>query len=309
VTSESTQGISGTRVLVTGVTSEVAKPVAIALAKENTVFGGARFRDAAAREPLESNGVQPVRLDLVRADFDDLPDDIDYVVHFAVVKSGKWSVDLDGNVSGLAYLMERYQNARAFMHCSTTAVYQPNDHVEFSEDSPLGDSHRNYFLPTYSISKIAAEATARHGARRYNLPTTIARLNVPYGDGGGWPLFHLAMMEAGQEIGVHADAPSVFQPIHSDDIVATVPKLLGVAGVPATTVNWGGDEKVSIEEWTAYLGELTGLSPKLVTSEQSLQSVELNLDRMHELIGHPTVTWRDGFRRMVEAMRPDLLKS
>jgi UDP-glucuronate 4-epimerase len=309
VTSEASQGISGARVLVTGVTSEVAKPVAIALAKDNKVFGGARFRDAAAREPLESGGVGTVRLDLVRADFDDLPDDIDYVVHFAVVKSGKWSVDLDGNVSGLAYLMERYQNARAFMHCSTTAVYQPDDHVEFSEDSPLGDSHRNYFLPTYSISKIAAEATARHGARRYNLPTTIARLNVPYGDGGGWPAFHLAMMEAGQEIGVHPDAPSVFQPIHSDDIVATVPKLLGVAGVPATTVNWGGEEKVSIEEWTAYLGELTGLSPKLVTSEQSLQSVELNLDRMHELIGHPTVTWRDGFRRMVEAMRPDLLKS
>jgi UDP-glucuronate 4-epimerase len=205
-------------------------------------------------------------------------------------------------------LMERYQNARAFMHCSTTAVYQPDGHVEFSEDSPLGDSHRNYFLPTYSISKIAAEAIARHGARRYNLPTTIARLNVPYGDGGGWPAFHLAMMEAGQEIGVHPDAPSVFQPIHSDDIVATVPKLLDIAGVPATTVNWGGDEKVSIEDWTAYLGELTGLSAKLVPSEQSLQSVELNLDRMHELVGHATVKWHDGFRRMVAAVRPDLLK-
>jgi UDP-glucuronate 4-epimerase len=306
VTSQTTD-ITGARILVTGVTSEVAKPVAIALAKENEVFGAARFRDAAAREPLESGGVQTVRLDLVRADLDDLPATVDYVVHFAVVKSGKWAIDLDGNVSGLAYLMERYQDARAFMHCSTTAVYQPDDHVEFSEDSPLGDSHRNYYLPTYSISKIAAEATARHGARRYNLPTTIARLNVPYGDGGGWPAFHLAMMEAGQEIGVHPDAPSVFQPIHSDDIVATVPKLLAVAGVPATTVNWGGEEKVSIEEWTAYLGELTGLSPKLVSTEMSLQSVELNLDRMHELVGHTTVTWRDGFRRMVEALRPDLL--
>ncbi|HEX3822875.1 MAG TPA: NAD(P)-dependent oxidoreductase [Mycobacteriales bacterium] len=300
--------MTGSRILVTGVTSEVAKPVALSLAKDNQVFGAARFRDVAAREPLESGGVKTVRLDLVRAELDDLPDVVDYVVHFAVVKSGKWSVDLDGNVSGLALLMERYQNATAFMHCSTTAVYQPDGHVEFSEGSPLGDSHRNYFLPTYSISKIAAEATARHGARRYNLPTTIARLNVPYGDGGGWPAFHLAMMAAGQEIGVHPDAPSVFQPIHSDDIVATVPKLLGVAAVPATTVNWGGEEKVSIEDWTAYLGELTGLSPKLVDSEQSLQSVELNLDRMHELIGQAEVNWHDGFRRMVSALRPDLLK-
>jgi UDP-glucuronate 4-epimerase len=301
--------ISGARILVTGVTSEVAKPVALALAKDNEVFGAARFRVPAAREPLHAGGVTTVRLDLVRADLEDLPEQVDYVVHFAVVKSGKWSVDLDGNVSGLAYLMERYQDARAFMHCSTTAVYQPDGHVEFTEDSPLGDSHRNYFLPTYSISKIAAEATARHGARRFNLPTTIARLNVPYGDGGGWPMFHLAQMEAGQEIGVHPDAPSVFQPIHSDDIVATVPRLLDIAGVPATTVNWGGEEKVSIEEWTAYLGELTGLPATLVPTEMSLASVSLNLDRMHELVGRSTVTWRDGFRRMVEALRPDLLTS
>jgi UDP-glucuronate 4-epimerase len=300
--------ISGARVLVTGVTSEVAKPVALALAKDNDVFGAARWRDAAARAPFEAGGVTTVKLDLVKADLSDLPETVDYVVHFAVVKSGKWSIDLDGNVSGLAMIMERYQNSRAFMHCSTTAVYQPDDHVEFTEDSPLGDSHRDYFLPTYSISKIAAEATARHGARRYNLPTTIARLNVPYGDGGGWPAFHLAMMEAGQEIGVHPNAPSVYQPIHSDDIVATVPKLLAAAGTPATTVNWGGEEKVSIEEWTAYLGELTGLAPTLVNTLQALQSVELNLDRMHELIGHPTVTWKDGFRRMVAALRPDLLK-
>jgi nucleoside-diphosphate-sugar epimerase len=302
--------ITDARILVTGITSEVARPVAESLvAAGNEVIGAARFRDPAAREPLHAAGLLTARLDLVRGDLSDLPDGVDYVLHFAVVKSGKWAVDLDGNVSGLALLMEKYADARAFLHCSTTAVYQPDDHVEFSEDSPLGDSHRNYYLPTYSISKIAAEATARHGARRWDLPTTIARLNVPYGDGGGWPFFHLAMMEAGQEIPVHPDAPSVFQPIHSDDIVATVPKLLEVAGVPATTVNWGGDEQVSIEEWCDYLGSLTGLTPKLITSEQSLASVKLDLTRMHELVGHSSVPWREGFRRMVAAQRPDLLVS
>ena len=302
--------LAGARILVTGVTSEVvARPVAFALAKENEVFGGARWRDDSTRSLFESNGVKPVRFDLVKADLDDLPDNIDYVCHFAVVKSNKWSVDLDGNVGGLASLMERYQNAKAFFHCSTTAVYQPDGHTEFSEDSPLGDNHRKYFMETYSISKIAAEAVARHGARRYNLPTTIARLNVPYGDSGGWPMFHLAMMEAGHEVAVNQDAPSVFQPLHSDDIVATVPRLLEIADVPATIVNWGGDEKVSVEDWTSYLSELTGIPAKLTVSENTLQSVELNLDRMHELVGHSTVHWKDGMRRMVVALRPDLLKS
>jgi UDP-glucuronate 4-epimerase len=301
--------ISGAKILVTGVTSEVAKPVALALAKDNEVFGAARWKNPASREPFEAGGVQPVFLDLVKGDLSGLPEKVDYVAHFAVMKSGKWSVDLDGNVSGLLYLMERYADAKAFLHCSTSAVYEPHPHDEAHEDSPLGDNHRAYYLETYSISKIAAEAAARHGARRYNLPTTIARLNVPYGDGGGWPMFHLALMEAGQEVAVHEVRPNVFQPIHSDDIVAMVPKLLDIAGVPPTTVNWAGDEQVSVEEWTDYLGELTGLTPKLAVDEHSLASGRVNLDRMHELVGHTTVSWRDGMRRMVEAMRPDLIKT
>ena len=296
------------RYLVTGITSEVARPVAEALAKEHEVIGAARFRDDAAREPLHAAGVKTARVDLVRGDLSDLPEEVDYVLHFAVVKSQKWGVDLDGNVGGLALLMERYAGARAFLHCSTTAVYQPDGHTAFAEDAPLGDSHRNYYLPTYSIAKIAAEAVARHGARRWNLPTTIARLNVPYGDGGGWPMFHLALMESGQPVAVHPDAPSEFHPIHSDDIVAMVPRLLEIASVPATTVNWGGDERVSVEEWTAYLNELTGIPAKCEPSEASLASVCLDLTKMHELVGHTTVPWREGFRRMVAAQRPDLLK-
>jgi UDP-glucuronate 4-epimerase len=295
------------RYLVTGITSEVARPVAETLAKEHEVIGAARFRDAAARDRLHAAGVQTARLDLVKGDLSDLPEQVDYVLHFAVVKSQKWGVDLDGNIGGLALLMERYAGATAFLHCSTTAVYQPDGHTAFTEDSPLGDSHRNYFLPTYSICKIGAEAAARHGARRWSLPTTIARLNVPYGDGWGWPMFHLALMEAGQDVGVHPDAPSEFHPIHSDDIVAMVPRLLEVASVPATTVNWGGDERVSVEQWSAYLGELAGLSPTLTATDQSLASVCLDLTKMHELVGHTTVGWREGFRRMVAAGRPDLV--
>jgi nucleoside-diphosphate-sugar epimerase len=301
--------LRGKRILITGVTSEVAKPVALALAKDNEVYGAARWKDPASRAPFEAGGVKPVFVDLVKGELDDLPEQVDYVAHFAVMKSGKWPVDLDGNVGGLSLLMERFSNATAFLHCSTSAVYEPHPHGEAHEDSPLGDNHRDYYLETYSICKIAAEGAARHGAKRYNLPTTIARLNVPYGDGGGWPMFHLALMEAGQEVAVHEARPNVFQPIHSDDIVAMVPKLLDIAGVPPTTVNWAGDEQVSVEEWTDYLGELTGLTPKLAVDEHSLASGRVNLDRMHELVGHSTVHWRDGMRRMVEAMRPDLLKS
>ena len=93
-----------------------------------------------------------------------------------------------------------------------------------------------------------------------------------------------------------------------DDIVAMVPKLLGVAAVPATVVNWGGNDAVSIEEWCGYLSELTGLPVNFAPTDKTIDSVQIDLTRMHELIGPSTVPWRDGFRRMVAARYPDLLK-
>jgi len=162
-------------------------------------------------------------------------------------------------------------------------------------------------LPTYSICKIAAEAMARFGARQWNLPTTIARLSVPYGDNGGWPFYHLLMLQNGVEIPVHPDAPSFYNPIHEDDIIAQLPKLLEVAAVPATVVNWGGSEPVALEDWCAYLGTLTGLTPKFRITSDALRGLALDPTRMHELVGRTRVPWRDGLRRMVESRAPELI--
>jgi nucleoside-diphosphate-sugar epimerase len=223
--------LSGKTIVVTGATGQVAEPVAIALAADNDVIAGARFRDAAARERLESAGIRCVPIDLLSGDVSGLPADADYVVNFAVAKSNEWEKDLRANSGGLAYLMEHHQGADAFLHCSTTGIYKPMGHHVFAEGDELGDNHGVWpFLRTYSIAKIATEATALWAADRFGLATTIARLSVPYGDRGGWPAIHLEMMINGSDIPVHVDAPSVYHPIHEDDIVAMVPGLLGYAG-------------------------------------------------------------------------------
>ena len=300
--------LQGKSIVVTGVTGQVAEPVAMALARENRVVGAARFRDAAARARLEEAGVRCVPIDLASGDVGSLPADADYVLNFAVAKSNDWELDLRANSGGLAWLMEHHRNAEAFVHCSTTGVYKPLGHHVFAEEDQLGDNHGVWpFLRTYSICKIAAEATARWAAERFSLPTTIARLSVPYGDRGGWPAIHLEMMINGSEIPVHVDAPSVYHPLHEDDIIAMVPGLLGAASVPATTVNWGGDQAVSIEEWCGYFTELTGLAARFAPTSDTIDSVQIDLTRMHELVGATTVDWRDGMRRMVASRHPELL--
>jgi nucleoside-diphosphate-sugar epimerase len=202
--------------------------------------------------------------------------------------------------------MEHHRGATAFLHCSSTAVYKPAGHLSLDESAPLGDNHGVWpFLQTYSICKIAAEGTARWAAQRFGVPTTIARLSVPYGDNGGWPAIHLHMMLSGNAIPVYVDAPSVYHPLHADDIFAMVPRLLGAASVPALTVNWGGSVPVSIEEWCAYLGELIGVEPRFDPTEQTIDSVQIDTTRMHEVAGRTTVPWRDGMYRMVRALHPD----
>ncbi len=117
-------------------------------------------------------------------------------------------------------------------------------------------------------AKSRAEGTARWAAERFGLPTTIARLSVPYGDNGGWPAIHLHMMLSGHAIPVHVDAPSVYHPLHADDILAMVPRLLAAASTPAVTVNWGGSEPVSIEEWCTYLAGLAGAEARFEPTDE-----------------------------------------
>ena len=77
----------------------------------------------------------------------------------------------------------------------------------------------------------------RNTARLLGLPTTIARLNLPYSDTAGWPLMHL----------------------HS--------------AVPATIVNWAVDEPVGVAEWTRYLGELVGREVTLPPTDYAIKGV------------------------------------
>lgn len=300
--------LKGEKILITGPTSQVAFPLARALAEDNDVYGLARLSRREDRDRLEGIGVRPVPADLAEAAFTDVPRDFTYVLNFAVVKTGTFDYDLRANVEGVGRLMQHCRSAKAFLHCSSGAVYAYAGRRPLRESDALGDNHRVFF-PTYSISKIAAESMVRFAARQWNLPAVIARLSVPYGNNGGWPWFHLIMMKTGQAVPVHSDKPSIFNPIHEDDYIAHVPKLLDIAAVPAVTVNWGGSEEVSIEEWCQCLGELTGLEVRLAYTDHTLASLPLDLTLMHQYLGRTAVPWRDGFRRMVEAFDPDLLRT
>ena len=296
----------GYKILITGPTGQVATPIAKSLATENEVWGIARFSDPRARHDLEQAGVHCEAVNLAVGDFSSLPRDFDYVINLAVAKSGRWDKDLGANAESVGLLMAHCREAKAFLHASSAAVYDPPDDEPRTENAALGDNHKHLF-PTYSISKIAGETVARTMARVLGLPTVIARLNVPYGDNGGWQFYQMEMMLAGVPIPVPPGGPARYNPIHEEDILATLPGLLEAASVPATTVNWCGDQAVSIQEWCSYIGELVGRQPEFIEDAQALRGGPTDPSRLHELVGGTSVDWRDGIRRMVTKFHPELV--
>lgn len=291
-------------IVITGVTGQVAEVVAAELAKRHHVIGLARFNDQAAKIRLEGCGVECIATDLLAAEFVGVPTNVDVVLNFAVAKSQRWDVDLRANAQAAGLLMA-HTRPQAFLHCSSTGVYAPSGAKVLDESSALGDNHAP-IMPTYSISKIAAEEVVRTMCRHLDVPTTIARLNVPYGIGPlgeprGWPAFHLAMMQQGLAIPVATDQPNLFNPINLIDIAAAVPTLVGAATVPATIVNLAGTEQVALEAWCEFLAEHCGFNALFEVTESTIGGVTVDTSKMESICGGTQIPWREGFGALGDA--------
>lgn len=296
--------LEGKKILVTGPAGQIAFPLASTLAQSNEVWGIARFTDPVARERVESAGVRAHAGDLATGEFAGLPDDFDYVLHLATYRSGGLDYDqaLRVNAEGTQLLLEHCRSSAAVLVMSTSEVYKPqaDPHHRYRESDPLGDSN-SLIDPTYSVSKISQEAVARACARAYDIPVVIARMNASYGDNGGLLAYHLDWILSGKPVMVKWD-PAMYSPIHEDDIFGQTEALLGAAGVPATIVNWAGDEPVSAQEWCAYMGELTGIAPQVTVREVpgGIRGVVNDVSRRASITGPCEVPWRTGVQGLVE---------
>jgi len=117
------------------------------------------------------------------------------------------------------------------------------------------------------------------------------------------------MMERNIAIPVHVDQPTDYTPIHATDIARSIPYLLSLAGTPAEIVNWGGDQVVSIEDWCEEMGRLTGLTPTFAPTTATIASIVPDVSKLRDLGFSTTIDWREGIRRQITTMRPELLKS
>ena len=295
------------KILVTGATGQVARPIAEQLATNNEVWAAARFSDADAKAELETQGIKTATYTQGEENLDHMPD-VDYVIHCAANTMPKTADQgiLD-NAEGTGFLMKRYAAAEAFFHMSSDSVYRdnPDPQAKISEDAELGGY--SSYAPHYAMSKLASEGVVRFMARELKLPTVIARLDVAYGlcGHGGVPTILYQFMKNGVPYVQKKNGESYCCPIYEDDIVRQVQGLLLKADVPAVTVNLGGDEMVSVEEMIRYIESLTGLSMTIETDELASWQMKFVDPALRQSLSGPCEThWRDGIRKILETRFP-----
>jgi nucleoside-diphosphate-sugar epimerase len=295
--------LRGAKVLVTGGTGQVARPIAEHLAPNNEVWCPARYSDPRARDELEARGITTRVWDFTTTDLSDLPSDFTHIVHSAVVMTEDHDDAVRLNVTGTGALMSHCRTARGFLYVSGMVVYRRRDPARpCAESDELGGLAE--YRPSYPAGKIATEGAVRALASVLQLPTVLARLNVAYGPygHGGLPVYYYQRIKAGAPIYVPRGYDNVCAPISTDDIARQAEQLLDKGTVPAIVVNWAGPENITQPTLAAFIGECIGVTPRFEEADITFDSQASDNTRRDALVGGCEVEWRDGVRRLVEAL-------
>lgn len=298
--------ISGQKILVTGVTGTVGAPVAKALAKDNEVWGIARFTDPAKRADIEAAGVTTCAVDIGSGDFSQVPDDFDYVLHLNWMRGGldRLQEAIRTNIEGPGLLMQHTRKARATLVMSSMIIYSPSADPEhlFNESDCIGNASYAYNA-TSPYSKAGLEAVARLCARLFDMKVTIARLNTVFAPGNCYPTMILDAVLNGKPV-VAPHPKNLHSPIHIDDIVAQVEPMLEAASNPAFIVNWGGDEHISVQEWVRLANEWSGRNAevRVIPAPGAPIANASDPTLRRSITGPCSKDFRTEFRRLYESM-------
>jgi UDP-glucuronate 4-epimerase len=303
------------KILVTGVSGMVGAPIASYLAKNNEVWGVARFAatsdraDALYTNPLsrpaiEAQGVRTCAVDLAAPDFSELPDDFTYVLHLAHTRLTEIDKAVQVNAVGAGRVLQHCRRAKAALVMSSHAVYSPPEDVfhRSREGDDMGKAVTPW-APSSPASKISLEAVARFCAEAFDMRIVVTRLNTVYGIYAGMavglPLLNMDAVMAGEVIDALAD-PNPHSPIALDDMYAHLEPLLDAASVPSTTLNWTGDETVTLQQWCAQAGALGHKQPRIKVTPVpgTLAGSVADATKLRAIVGPSSRTFADRYAEM-----------
>jgi UDP-glucose 4-epimerase len=287
------------RALLTGGTGFTGRSLLRALAaRGDTVYALCR-PDGASPEPLE--GIETIVQDLVAPLGDELPREIDAVVHLAQSRryrefpAGAGDVfEVNANATVRLLQWAREAGAGAFVYASSGAVYAPGPEPAHESDVV---SPGNFYAASKRCGELACEQF------RGQLNVHVLRFFFIYGPGQENMFLPglVGRVRGKEEVALAGDDGIRMNPVYVDDAVRAI---IGALEAPESmTLNVAGPDVVSLRELSELLGELLGREPRYAIGD-SRPDVVASIDALRHAGLGPDVSVEEGLRRTIAASVP-----
>lgn len=253
-------------------------------APEKRVIGVARFSEEGLEDHLKEWGIETIRCDLLDKQAVEALPKVQNVIYMAGLKfdyKGREDFLWAMNTIAPAIVAEAFKASR-IVSFSTIHVYPWSNplHGGVTERMPP------FARPgEYANSVVGRERTFQYYSRLHGTPGRIARLayaiDMRYGvlqEIGSWVF-------AGKTIPLETGHANI---IWQGDASAQIVRLLKHCDVPASPINIGGPEAVSVRKIAVQFGELFGIEPKFA-GEEKQDCLFVNCDEAAGLFGNPVV--------------------
>ncbi len=248
------------------------------------ILAVARFSDPELARRLESQGIEPIRCDLLdRKALDALPD-APNILYLAAMKFGAsaqtattWAM----NTYLAGMVAERYAGRRIVAY-STGNVYGmvpvgSGGSLETDPVEPVGE---------YAMSCLGRERMFTYFSEQHGTPTVLVRLNYAHECRYGVMVDLAQQVLAGKPLNL---AMGYFNAIWQGDNNAWTLQSLEHAASPPRVLNVTGAETLRVRNVAEELGRLMN-KPVTFTGTEASDALLSNASQAYELFGRPTVT-------------------
>lgn len=253
-------------------------------APHKRVVGVARFSEPGSREYLEQHGVEAIAADLLDRDAVAALPKLPHVIYMAGLKfdyRGREDFLWAMNTVVPAYVAEEFRDSR-IVALSTIHVYPWSDprHGGVTElDPPLARPGE------YANSVVGRERTFQYFSRVHGTPGRIVRfvyaIDMRYG----------VLQEIAQWVRSGTRIPLATGNVNlqwQGDAINQFVRLLRHCETPASPINVGGPECVSVRHVAEAFGRRFGVEP-VFEGEESDSVLFVNCDRAQSVLGNPVV--------------------
>ncbi len=254
-------------------------------APEKRVVGVARFSDPGSAEALEAVGVEAIKADLLDRDAVDALPKLPNVIYMAGLKfdfRGREGFLWAMNTLVPGYVADAFRDSR-IVALSTIHVYPWSDPRRGGVD----ETHAPLARPgEYANSVVGRERTFQYFSELHGTPGRIVRfvyaIDMRYG----------VLQEIASWVASGTPIPLATGNVNiqwQGDALNHFARLLTRVTTPATPINIGGPETVSVRRVAQAFGEIFGVDP-IFEGEESDSVLFVNCDQAAAELGNPVVS-------------------